>query len=97
MSPALKGASLAPTSGSRSEARLGAPIEGEAWVSCPTEACDWSTIRPEYAAWSAGEAHRLAHAKGWLDPDGSIHVDKRVSNDPSWCRREQPHTNKESP
>ena len=38
---------------------------GEQWATCPLGGT-WRAIRPtEQAAWSAGEAHRLAHVKGW--------------------------------
>jgi hypothetical protein len=39
---------------------------GEVMVECPREDCEWRTVRPEKAAWSAGEAHRIRHAKGML-------------------------------
>lgn len=40
------------------------PSAGEVRVTCP--ACDWSALRPAYAVPSAREAHRIAHAKGWI-------------------------------
>jgi hypothetical protein len=40
--------------------------QGEIVVMCPDEDCGWSTIRPAAAAWSAGEAHRIRHARGTL-------------------------------
>ena len=40
--------------------------DGEVRVTCAR--CDWTTVRPEHAAWSAREAHRIGHEKGWF-PD----------------------------
>lgn len=37
---------------------------GEAWATCPLGGT-WRTIRPASAAWSASEAHTIAHRKGW--------------------------------
>lgn len=37
-------------------------------VQC-TEGCSWRTIRPQYAARSALQAHRIGHAKGWYATD----------------------------
>ena len=39
---------------------------GETRVTCQEEGCDWTTIRPDEYAWSAGEAHRIQHRKGML-------------------------------
>ena len=38
--------------------------DGEIRVTC--DQCDWTTVRPESAAESAREAHRIGHEKGWF-------------------------------
>lgn len=40
--------------------------EGEVRLWCPRQGCEWTTVRPEHAAWSAQEAHKIRHKKGML-------------------------------
>ena len=62
--PKLRGENI-PRGTGRAVARTTAG-QGEVMVTCPRAGCDWQAIRPEYAAWSAGEAHRINHAKGMV-------------------------------
>lgn len=62
MTPSLPAAGIARGTGVYAQHREPGP--GETRVTCPRSDCAWSTIRPEAAAWSAGEAHRIHHVKG---------------------------------
>lgn len=58
MSPKLRGEDI--PRGTGPAVQRHEPRDGEVLVECPPEpGCDWSTVRPAYAARSAGEAHRI--------------------------------------
>ena len=66
--PALDRAKLYAGTGAFVDRRR-SPSPDEVAVVCPVDGCGWSTTRPKHpanAAWSAGEAHRLWHVKGWF-------------------------------
>jgi hypothetical protein len=64
MSPKLRGENIArPTGPSQPRMSVGA---GDVHIECPRDDCTWSTVRPEHAAWSAREAHRINHQKGMV-------------------------------
>lgn len=67
MSPALRGQNIARPVGpaqQRTEVR-----DGEIFVHCTTSTtCTWRTVRPDQplVIWSAQDAHRMAHLRGWV-------------------------------
>lgn len=64
MSPALRGENI--PRGVRPSIQRTQAGTGEVRLTCDRPGCDWSAVRPERAAPSAAEAHRIAHQKGMV-------------------------------
>lgn len=62
--PKLKGSAI-PRPVGRNAERL-AVADDELVVVCKLDDCDWQTVRPLHAAWSAADAHRIRHLKGMV-------------------------------
>ena len=60
--PRLRAENIPPTRGRY--AVPDQPSGDDVLLDCPVDGCDWQAVRPAWAAWSAEEAHRIAHRKG---------------------------------